>query len=69
MEYLARLWNTQSAFTLNVQDVVFQDVFMHPTFPEIDECSIDRITPVREKTLILDLSLFRGSVPSAFWKF
>ena len=42
---------------------------MHPTFPEIDECSIDRITPVREKTLILDLSLFRGSVPSAFWKF
>ena len=53
-------------FFLNVQDVVFQKVFMHPTFPEIDEHNIDCITPVREKTLTLDLSLFRGSVPSAF---
>ena len=47
---------------MNVQDVVFQNVFMHPTFPEIDERNIDRITPVREKTLTLDLSLFRGTL-------
>ena len=49
MEYLARLSNTWSVFTLNVQGAVFQNMFMLLTYLVIDERKIDRITPGREK--------------------
>ena len=49
MGYLARLSNTWSVFTLNVEGVVFQNMFMHLTYRVIDERNIDRITSDLEK--------------------
>ena len=59
MEYLARLSNAWSVFTLNVQGVVFQNVFMHRTYLLIDERKIDRITSGREKINIGPKPLLR----------
>ena len=53
---------------MNVQGVVFQNVFMLLTYLVIDERKIDHVAPVVEKKFTLDPSLFRDSVPSAFWK-
>ena len=49
MGYLARLSNTWSVFTLNVEGVVFQNMFMHLTYRVIDERNIHRITSDLEK--------------------